>query len=95
MQFDPRWSAIAVMLECSPVFWDESHISLTLLAVVTKKGGSGRTVTNRLFGLHSLAIPIDYTFGFLNSQVLQTSLLLYCANDLVFLQTEQSRVLKL
>ncbi len=45
------------MLERSPVFWDESHISLTLLAVVTKKGGSGRTVTNRLFGLHSLAIP--------------------------------------
>lgn len=45
------------MLESSPVFRDESHISLTLLAVVTKKVGSGRTVTNRLFGLHSLAVP--------------------------------------
>ena len=47
------------MLESSPVFGYESHISLTLLAVVTKKGGSGRTVTNRLFGLHSLAIPFE------------------------------------
>jgi hypothetical protein len=59
MQFDPRWSAIAVMLEGSPVFGYESHISLTLLAVVTEIGGSGRTVTNRLFGLHSLAIPYE------------------------------------
>ena len=57
MKFDPRWSAIAVMLESSPVFWNESHSSLTLSAVVTEIGGSGRTVTNRLFGLHSLAIP--------------------------------------
>ena len=64
MQFYPRWSAVAVMLEGSPVFWDESHISLTLLAIVTKKGGSGRTVTNRLFGSypsHSHRLYLDVT----------------------------------